>query len=55
MKVKQKISGSFRIEAGAQTFVILRTVLSTARKQGWNILDSLIQNPNSLAQQLRTA
>ena len=55
MKVKQKISGSFRTEASAQTFVILRTVLSTARKQGWNILDSLIQNPNSLAQQLRTA
>ena len=55
MKVKQKISGSFRTEAGAQTFVILRTVLSTARKQGWNILDTLTQNPNSLTQQLRTA
>ncbi len=55
MKVKQKISGSFRTETGAQTFAILRTVLSTARKQGWNILDTLTQNPATLAQQLRTA
>jgi transposase len=55
MKVKQKISGSFRTETGAQTFAILRTVLSTARKQGWNILATLTQNPATLAQQLRTA
>jgi transposase len=55
MKVKQKISGSFRTEAGAQTFATLRTVMSTARKQGWNILHSLSQNPATLAQQLRTA
>lgn len=32
MKVKQKISGGFRTEAGARTFVVLRTVMSTARK-----------------------
>ncbi len=55
MKVKQKISGSFRTEAGAQTFATLRTVMSTARKQGWNILHTLSQNPATLAQQLRTA
>jgi transposase len=55
MKGKQKISGSFRTEAGAQTFVILRPVLSTARKQSWNILATLTQTPNSLTQQLRTA
>jgi transposase len=55
MKVKQKISGGFRTEAGARTFAILRTVMSTARKQGWNILHTLAQNPATLAQQLRTA
>ena len=54
MKVKQKISGGFRTEAGARTFVVLRTVLSTARKQGWNILHSLTTNPDCLAHNLRT-
>lgn len=41
MKLRQKISGCFRTETGANTFATLRTVLSTARKQGWNILDTL--------------
>lgn len=54
MKVKQKISGGFRTEAGARTFVVLRTVMSTARKQGWNILHSLTTNPDFLAHNLRT-
>ncbi len=54
MKVKQKISGGFRTETGAQTFATLRTVLSTARKQGWNLLRTLSQDPALLAQQLRT-
>jgi transposase len=54
MKVKQKISGGCRTEAGARTFVVLRTVLSTARKQGWNILHSLTTNPDCLAHTLRT-
>jgi transposase len=55
MKVKQKISGGFRSEAGAHTFVVLRTVLSTARKQGWNILHSLTTTPDSLLRNLRTS
>jgi transposase len=41
MKVKMKISGCFRTKAGAETFAILRSVISTARKQGWNILKTL--------------
>jgi len=41
MKVRQKISGGFRSDTGAQTFATLRTVLSTARKQGWHILATL--------------
>lgn len=55
MKLKQKISGCFRTESGANTFATLRTVLSTARKQGWNILDTLTKPADILAQNLRTA
>lgn len=42
MKVKQKISGCFRSTAGAENFAILRAVISTARKQSWNVLDTLV-------------
>jgi transposase len=42
MKVKQKISGCFRTTAGAENFATLRAVISTARKQSWNILDTLV-------------
>jgi transposase len=38
MKVKMKISGSFRTLEGAQIFAILRSVLSTAQKHACNIL-----------------
>jgi transposase len=55
MKVRQKISGGFRSDSGAQTFATLRTVLSTARKQGWNILATLTTSPAVLTQTLRTA
>lgn len=55
MKLKQKISGCFRTETGARNFAILRTVLSTARKQGWNILDTLSSPPDMLVQNLRVA
>ena len=46
MKVKMKISGGFRTKTGAETFASLRSLISTARKQGWNILQTLI-NPCS--------
>jgi transposase len=41
MKVKQKISGGFRTTEGAQVFVTIRSFISTMRKQGKNIFDSL--------------
>jgi transposase len=55
MKVRLKISGSFRTMAGAHAFVTIRSVLATARKQGWNILETLTQSPESLATSLRVA
>jgi len=48
MKVKMKISGSFRTLDGAQTFARLRSVVSTARKQGANILKTLAARQNQL-------
>jgi transposase len=54
MKLKQKISGCFRADTGAQTFVTIRTVLSTAKKQGWHILNTLTQPPDTLRRILKT-
>ncbi len=54
MKLKQKISGCFRTATGAHTFATIRTVLSTARKQGWTILDTLTQPTDILVQNIRT-
>ena len=41
LKVKQKIAGTFRTRAGAETFCVLRSYISTARKQGQRVLAAL--------------
>ena len=41
LKVKQKIAGTFRTRAGAETFCVLRSYISTARKQGQRVLSAL--------------
>ncbi len=48
LKVRQKISGSFRSAEGARNHAVLRTVLDTARKQGWNLLETLRTSPDEL-------
>ena len=41
MKLQQKISGSFRTEAGAKTFCRVRSYISTARKNAVGTMDAL--------------
>jgi transposase len=48
MKLRQKISGGFRSTEGAQDFALIRSVLSTARRQGWDILQTLTDDPARL-------
>ena len=53
MKLRQKISSGFRSEDGAKDFAVMRSVLSTARKQGWNMLQTLTGNPAHLITGIR--
>jgi transposase len=42
MKVKQKVSGTFRTMKGAEQFARIRGFISTLRKQNYDVLLSLI-------------
>jgi len=53
MKVRQKISGGFRSEHGAKDFAVIRSLLSTARKQEWDLLQTLTTDPVHLIANLR--
>jgi transposase len=54
MKVKQKISGSFRSLEGALDFAVIRSFISTAKKQGWNVIQALTQDSKIQITALRT-
>jgi transposase len=55
MKLRQKISGGFRSEQGAADFAVIRSLLSTARKQDWRLLQTLTADPAQLIANLRLA
>jgi transposase len=55
MKLRQKISGGFRSMQGADDFSVIRSLISTARKQGWDILQALASQPGQLISELRVA
>ena len=54
MKVKQKISGGFRSLEGALDFAVIRSFISTAKKQGWNVIQALTQDTKLSITELRT-
>jgi transposase len=54
-KVKQKISGGFRSKGGAEDFATLRSVISTAKKQGWDLIETLTRPAVELIAGLRIA
>lgn len=55
MKLRQKISGGFRTSQGADNFATLRTLIGTARKRGWNMLEILSQCPTQLIRKISLA
>ena len=55
MKLRQKISGGFRSDTGASDFAVIRTMIGTARKMGWDVIQSLLRDPRDLVADLSSA
>ena len=53
MKLRQKISGGFRSVNGADDFAVILTLISTAKKQGWDLLAALTGQPKTLIAEIR--
>jgi transposase len=41
VKIAQKVSGAYRTRTGAETFRAIRSYISTARKNGLNVIDAI--------------
>ena len=54
-KIQQKISGCYRSVAGAVAQANLRTMLETARMQGWNVLETIEAGPAAASTKLKTS
>ena len=52
---QQKISGGFRCIAGATDFAVIRSFISTVKKQGWNVIQAIAQDPQILINSLGRA
>ncbi len=55
MKLRQKISGGFRSQQGAHEFAVIRSFISTAKKQRWNVIQALMLDSETLIERLQTA
>ena len=55
MKLRQKISGGFQSAQGAGNFATLRSVVTTARKPGWNIIETLTSPSDRLIATVKCA
>lgn len=53
MKLRQKISGGFRSRSSADDFAVIRAAISTAKKHRWDVLHTLMQDPQQLIYSLR--
>ena len=54
-KVRQKVSGCFRTVQGLKDFCTLRSIIETARKQGWDVMEILQTPPDKLIQMIEAA
>ena len=54
-RLRQTISGGFRSYEGAEDFAVIRSLLSTARKQGWDILQAPASRSDRLIAEIQTA
>ena len=51
-KLQPKISGCFRTMKGAMIFLRLRSIVNTARKRKWNVIDILGGSPDRFIEAL---
>ena len=53
MRLHPKISDGFHAADGARDFAITGSAIATARKQGWNIINTWMTAPDPMAGRLK--